>query len=488
MKTTYINVSILCCWLLVGYTGRIYAQAIDHFQPATLEIHCLKETHEKAYLLKYRSADTDEIICDSVLTNKNNSFLFNLNPEQDVQYWIRIGSANATRQLCLTNNDSLVFVEDTIKKYFQLVYDRIGANQRHQQINLLPFDSIAGVLFYDTVPSAYINYIRYIQGRAEVSSTIVEKFASDFPRHVWFLRYNNEGMTYFIPYARSAFMVNYEKDHATKPDGYDFNWADTVDIHMPLNNEYHPSFSTFVDNIISIRLLRWNRRGIDTLGADPQRLNQRLKIILNSLSGLMRDDMIAGIALDADIYYHASFSIPFIQNILDTLTRIRGSIRKIAEIKKRLESIESRQAGKIAKDLMLPDSNGKMHSLSEFRGKAIFLHFWGTWCSPCREELPQVLEFERNHANDTDIVIIGIAMEYHKFDKWKKFVHDQKMSGVQLYAEGTFQSIPAKTYSLNWVPAYMVLDREGKFVSSREEPPPNEKLESDLLLAKRSKR
>lgn len=37
----------------------------------------------------------------------------------------------------------------------------------------------------------------------------------------------------------------------------------------------------------------------------------------------------------------------------------------------------------------LPDAKGQKHQLEEFRGKAIILHFWASWCPPCLEEIPQ---------------------------------------------------------------------------------------------------
>jgi len=43
-----------------------------------------------------------------------------------------------------------------------------------------------------------------------------------------------------------------------------------------------------------------------------------------------------------------------------------------------------------APDFTLPDMNGKMVSLKDFRGKVVFLNFWATWCKPCEEEMPSM--------------------------------------------------------------------------------------------------
>ncbi len=46
--------------------------------------------------------------------------------------------------------------------------------------------------------------------------------------------------------------------------------------------------------------------------------------------------------------------------------------------------------GKPAPDFSLTDTNGKIWTLSELRGQAIFVNFWATWCPPCRQELPSM--------------------------------------------------------------------------------------------------
>ena len=61
-------------------------------------------------------------------------------------------------------------------------------------------------------------------------------------------------------------------------------------------------------------------------------------------------------------------------------------------------------------DYSLPDVNGKQHSLADYRGKWVIVNYWATWCPPCQEEIPDLVEFHDRHKDD-DAVVIGINFE-----------------------------------------------------------------------------
>ena len=56
------------------------------------------------------------------------------------------------------------------------------------------------------------------------------------------------------------------------------------------------------------------------------------------------------------------------------------------------------------------DQYGNEHTLSEYRGKTIFLNFWATWCPPCKGEMPEIEEIYNEYGkNKEDIIILGVA-------------------------------------------------------------------------------
>jgi thiol-disulfide isomerase/thioredoxin len=59
----------------------------------------------------------------------------------------------------------------------------------------------------------------------------------------------------------------------------------------------------------------------------------------------------------------------------------------------------------------LTDSKGKVHRLSDYRGKWVLVNFWATWCPPCRREIPDLESLYENKKNN--LQVIGVALDYH---------------------------------------------------------------------------
>jgi len=61
-------------------------------------------------------------------------------------------------------------------------------------------------------------------------------------------------------------------------------------------------------------------------------------------------------------------------------------------------------------DQSLPDANGKMHSLAQWKNKTLIVNFWATWCPPCVEEMPELSALQTELA-PAKIQIIGIGID-----------------------------------------------------------------------------
>lgn len=73
------------------------------------------------------------------------------------------------------------------------------------------------------------------------------------------------------------------------------------------------------------------------------------------------------------------------------------------------ESLTPLPGGSPAPDFELLDTEGKLHRLSDYRGKTVILNFWATWCPPCREEIPS-MNRAWQQLREEDVVILAVNM------------------------------------------------------------------------------
>lgn len=161
---------------------------------------------------------------------------------------------------------------------------------------------------------------------------------------------------------------------------------------------------------------------------------------------------------------------------------VTESLKERAEEMKRQLFKNAPQGAAI--DFTYPDVNGKMVSLSDFKGKVVVVDVWATWCSPCRYQLPFLKKLEEE-MRGKDVVFIGVSVDKKKdYEKWKKMLKDEGLQGVQLFADG-FSKI-TKDYNITGIPRFMVFDKKGNLVEMQA-PRPSEPALKKMIEAELKK-
>ena len=123
---------------------------------------------------------------------------------------------------------------------------------------------------------------------------------------------------------------------------------------------------------------------------------------------------------------------------------------------------------------------GGKTKLEDFSGKYVYVDVWATWCGPCRAEIPSLKAIEEKY-HDKNIEFVSISVDAAKdHDKWKIFVTDKSLGGVQLYADKDWNSDFIKSYGINGIPRFILIDPNGKIVKSDALRPSNPKLKEEL--------
>ena len=111
-------------------------------------------------------------------------------------------------------------------------------------------------------------------------------------------------------------------------------------------------------------------------------------------------------------------------------------------------------------DFTLPDINGKSHSLSDYRGQWVIVNFWATWCGPCIEEIPELIEVSKL-TDPVTPVVIGIDFEEIDTESLLEFINALKMDYLVLRI-GERPLVPFEP--LKGMPTTFIVSPEGKIV------------------------
>lgn len=131
--------------------------------------------------------------------------------------------------------------------------------------------------------------------------------------------------------------------------------------------------------------------------------------------------------------------------------------KDLSNKKVNIESKKNEEPKKIkAIDFKLVDINGKERTLSEFKGKKVFLNFWATWCGYCKTEMKDIQKLY-DESKDKNIVILAVDVGESK-DKVKDFINNNKYTFTVLLDKD--QEI-TKAYGIQGFPTTLFIDEEG---------------------------
>lgn len=123
---------------------------------------------------------------------------------------------------------------------------------------------------------------------------------------------------------------------------------------------------------------------------------------------------------------------------------------------------------------------GGKTSLSDFKGKYVYIDVWATWCGPCRMEIPHLKKLEQKfHGKNIEFVSISID-DLENAQKWRDFVKEDQLTGVQLMADNDWKSEFIKNYGIRSIPRFILIDKEGKIINY-DAPRPSQP-ETEILL------
>lgn len=117
----------------------------------------------------------------------------------------------------------------------------------------------------------------------------------------------------------------------------------------------------------------------------------------------------------------------------------------------------------MAPDFTLVDQYGTIHTLSDYKGKTVFLNFWATWCPPCKREMPHIEDIYKEYgSNEEDVIILGVAFPNEGGEKSKQgiieFLEDKNYTFPVVFDESSNLSY---YYNISVYPTTFIINSEG---------------------------
>ncbi len=194
----------------------------------------------------------------------------------------------------------------------------------------------------------------------------------------------------------------------------------------------------------------------------PEIKKIKSKSIKNAFVQNLAYEVIAGNP-DSEMLYNEIMALSDNQKFKESLTTKYNKIKTMA-------------VGKASPTFEYENFKGGKTSLESLKGKYVYIDVWATWCGPCRKEIPSLQKIEEDY-HGKNIEFVSLSIDTKKdYEKWRKFVEEKKLGGIQLFADNDWNSKFVTDYAIEGIPRFILIDPNGNIVSADAPRPSDPKL------------
>lgn len=380
-------------------------------------------------------------------------------------YSLSIGRESTS--IYLKNGDDINLTLDYDQFDETISFTGKGANENNymanKQLNQEKFNSSSRELYsleeatfkakVDSLKQANISHLVNIED-LDTDFLTIETQNLEYDSYILFNNYKNY-------HGRYANIENYEVPDGFLPEGLKNLTFNDANAYKMSSSYKRMAYSTTINDLFEII-------GDDYLYTSPKELNGITLIEIPQL----KDDVVS---------YLGGFLVspgnPHMQEVYDFF---------IANTNNELIKTKINEVFEKGKDLMkgvpspqffnYENHKGGTMSLTDLKGKYVYIDVWATWCGPCIREIPSLKEVEQQF-HDKNIAFVSTSVDVAKdHDKWVAMVNDMNLGGIQLFADSDMESEFIKGYGIKGIPRFILVDPEGNIVSADAPRPSNPRL------------
>ena len=136
-------------------------------------------------------------------------------------------------------------------------------------------------------------------------------------------------------------------------------------------------------------------------------------------------------------------------------------------INKASNSFYASQKGVKGYDFTAFKLDGTELKLSDLKGKIVVIDTWATWCGPCIDQRPNMIELAKKHKDNLNIVFLMVSVD-SSVDRWKKYVTrtNENQYGLEVNIPDGMNGEFGGKYLIKAIPKYILIDKDGVIVDS----------------------
>ncbi|WP_187263458.1 TlpA family protein disulfide reductase [Pontibacter beigongshangensis] len=315
------------------------------------------------------------------------------------------------------------------------------------------------------------DFVEFLESRKQEQLRFLERYTAKNPVSDAFRRlaqteieygYANDRITYFDLREQMV-----RSENRLTPSANYFHYLQELDMQRE-QNLLSPAFVGFLSNYTTHLA-----KAAGKTDTNPDYYTTRYTLAKQKLAGQVQALALSQVLKQSLLKGQSKQS----EELLADFQTVMQEPEVLAYFRKLYNENKQLATGSLAPDFKLLDAQGKEVSLSDFKGRLVYLNFWSTNCGMCLNDMPYLQELHKNLSGQP-VVFISVGMDDDE-EAWRNTVSRRNLPGVQLYKSLSPDVIAE--YGIKELPAYFLIDEAGNVLSAKPKRPTDRDAETELL-------